>query len=50
MAGLSGAAVTISGGQWIALGAVPGAVGGITGAFAGYQVRTRLVEFLSTPL
>jgi uncharacterized membrane protein len=47
--GLSGAAVAISGGQSLALGAVLGAVGGIAGAFAGYQVRTRLVRALKVP-
>jgi uncharacterized membrane protein len=32
-----------------AVGAILGAVGGIIGAFAGYQVRTRLVKALSVP-
>jgi uncharacterized membrane protein len=47
--GLSGTAVAISGGQSLALGAILGAVGGIAGAFAGYQVRTRLVKALKVP-
>ena len=47
--GLSGTAVAISGGQSLALGAILGAVGGVAGAFAGYQVRTRLVKALKVP-
>jgi uncharacterized membrane protein len=47
--GLSGAAVAISAGQSLALGGVLGAIGGIAGAFAGYQVRTRLVKALKVP-
>src|ERR1700730_18219527 len=46
---LSGAAVAVSGGQSIALGAVLGVAGGIAGAFAGYEVRTRLVKALKVP-
>ena len=49
LGGLSGAAIAVSGRQSIALGAVLGAVGGIAGAFAGYQVRTRLVRALQVP-
>jgi len=47
--GLSGASVAVAGGQSMALGAVLGLVGGIAGAFAGYQVRTRLVKALKVP-
>jgi uncharacterized membrane protein len=46
LGGLSGAAVAIAGGQTLRLGAVLGAVGGIAGAFAGYQARTGLVRAL----
>lgn len=49
MGGLSGTAVAISGGQSVALGAVLGALGGVAGAFAGYEVRTRLVKALKVP-
>jgi uncharacterized membrane protein len=47
--GLSGAAITLAGGQSAVLGAILGAFGGIVGAFAGYQVRTRLVKALKVP-
>ena len=49
LGGLSGAAIALSGTQSIALGAVLGVAGGIAGAFAGYQVRTRLVRTLKVP-
>jgi uncharacterized membrane protein len=49
LGGLCGAAVASAGGQSLALGAVLGAVGGVTGAFAGYEVRTRLVKALGVP-
>jgi uncharacterized membrane protein len=59
MGGLSGAAVALAGAlvclianiqlHSLALGAVLGAAGGIAGAFAGYQVRTRLVRALKVP-
>ncbi len=42
--GLSGAAIGLSGGQSFVFGAGLGAAGGIVGAFAGYQARTRLVR------
>jgi uncharacterized membrane protein len=47
--GLSATAVAISAGQSVALAAALGAVGGIAGAFAGYEVRTRLVKVLKVP-
>jgi uncharacterized membrane protein len=49
LGGLSGAAVAASESQPIALGAVLGMAGGIVGAFAGYEVRTRLVRALKVP-
>jgi uncharacterized membrane protein len=44
---LTGAAVAVAGGQSLALGALLGAAGGVLGAFAGYQARTRLVKLLN---
>jgi len=49
LGGLCGAAVASAGGPSLALGAVFGAVGGVAGAFAGYEVRTRLVKALGVP-
>jgi uncharacterized membrane protein len=49
LGGLSGAAVAASGAQSIAPGAVLGVAGAIAGAFAGYQVRKRLVRALKVP-
>jgi uncharacterized membrane protein len=49
LGGLSGAAVATSGAQSIAVGAVLGVVGAIAGAFAGYEVRKRLVRALKVP-
>jgi uncharacterized membrane protein len=49
LGGLSGASVAASGGQSIALGAVLGVAGALAGAFAGYEVRTRVVRALKVP-
>ncbi len=49
LGGLSGAAIAAAGSQSMVLGAVLGVIGGITGAFAGYEVRTRLVRALKIP-
>ena len=49
LGGLSGAGIAASGAQSIALGAVLGVAGGIADAFAGYEVRTRLVRALKVP-
>jgi uncharacterized membrane protein len=46
---LSGACLAGAGAQSIMIGAVLGAAGGIAGAFAGYQVRRRLVQALKVP-
>ena len=47
--GLSGAAITLAGGQSLIAGVLLGGIGGIVGAFAGYQARTRLVKALGAP-
>jgi uncharacterized membrane protein len=49
LGGLSGATVAASGAQSIAVGAVLGVAGAIAGAFAGYEVRKRLVRALKVP-
>ena len=49
LGGLSGACVAVAGAQSMMLGALLGAIGGVAGAFAGYEVRTRLVRALNVP-
>jgi uncharacterized membrane protein len=49
LGGLSGAGIAVAGSQSIALGAILGAAGAIAGAFAGYEVRKRLVRALNVP-
>ena len=44
--GLTGACVSLGGGQSALVGAGLGLIGGIVGCFAGYQVRARLVKSL----
>ena len=46
MGGLCGACVFASGNQSLVIGALLGAVGGVIGAFAGYEIRRRLVSTL----
>ena len=46
---LSGACLAIAGGATIWLGALAGVVGGIAGAFGGYQARVGLVRRLHVP-
>jgi uncharacterized membrane protein len=46
---LSGAALSLSGGKGLAIGALLGAAGGIVGAFAGYQIRRGLVMQTKLP-
>ncbi len=41
--GLCGACLCASAGQSILIGAICGGIGGVTGAFAGYEIRRRLV-------
>ncbi len=47
--GLTGACVSLGGGQSAILGAVLGLIGGIVGCFGGYQVRARLVRSARVP-
>ncbi len=42
--GLAGAGVSVSAGQSLPMGAVLGGIGGMIGAFTGYEVRRRLVS------
>jgi uncharacterized membrane protein len=49
MGGVTGAIVIIAGGESVLFGALLGAVGGITGAFAGFNARRRLVQKLRVP-
>ena len=49
LGGLSGACLAVSASQSIAIGAVLGGAGGVAGAFAGYEVRARLVRALKVP-
>ena len=43
MGGLCGACLCAAGNQSLIIGAILGAVGGVIGAFAGYEIRRRLV-------
>jgi len=46
LGGLSGACLCASAGQSLLAGAVLGGIGGVIGAFAGYEARKRLVSSL----
>jgi uncharacterized membrane protein len=47
--GLCGSCFAVAGGQSLLAGALLGAVGGVAGAFIGYQARTGLVRGLHVP-
>ena len=47
--GLTGACVSVGGGESALVGAGLGLLGGIVGCFAGYQARVRLVRLLRQP-
>lgn len=47
--GLCGACLGMSANQSLGIGAVLGAVGAVIGAFAGYEIRKRLVAQLKAP-
>lgn len=47
--GLCGACLCASASQSIVIGAICGAIGGVAGAFAGYEIRRRLVINLKMP-
>ena len=47
--GLTGACVSLGGGQSAFVGAGLGLIGGIVGCFVGYQARARLVRSLRQP-
>jgi uncharacterized membrane protein len=47
--GLCGSCLAVAGGQSLLAGALLGAVGGVAGAFVGYQARTGLVRGLHVP-
>jgi uncharacterized membrane protein len=49
LGGLSGAGIAAAGTQPLAVGALLGAAGGVSGAFVGYHVRTALVKALKVP-
>jgi uncharacterized membrane protein len=47
MGGLCGASISAVTNQPLIIGAIVGAVGGVIGAFAGYEIRRRLVNALN---
>ena len=47
--GVTGACVSLGGGQSAYAGAALGSIGGIVGSFAGYHARARLVRSLRQP-
>ncbi len=49
LGGLSGAALCAAGNHSVVIGAILGGLGGLSGAFAGYEARMRLVKALKVP-
>jgi uncharacterized membrane protein len=47
MGGLCGACICAASNQSLIIGAILGAIGGVIGAFAGYQIRRKLVSALN---
>jgi uncharacterized membrane protein len=47
MGGLCGASVCAASNQSLIIGAILGAIGGVIGAFAGYEIRRKLVAALN---
>jgi uncharacterized membrane protein len=47
MGGLCGASLCAASNQSLIIGAILGALGGVIGAFAGYEVRRKLVAALN---
>lgn len=47
LGGLCGACISAANNQTLIIGAVLGAVGGVIGAFAGYEIRRKLVSALN---
>jgi uncharacterized membrane protein len=47
MGGLCGASVCAAGNQSLIIGAILGGVGGVIGAFTGYEIRRKLVAALN---
>lgn len=47
MGGLCGACICAASNQSLIIGAILGAIGGVIGAFAGYEIRRRLVAALN---
>src|SRR5947209_6140429 len=48
LGGLCGACLSAASNQSLIIGAILGAIGGVIGAFAGYEIRRKLVTALNT--
>jgi uncharacterized membrane protein len=49
LGGFAGGILAVAGNESFVVGALLGGIGGIAGAFAGYQVRSRIVKALKCP-